>query len=224
MRRVYELGYHSLEELESAFNDRISDQYLMMRRLVQNAIGSDTVQELDYIYNDVYFTIKARCLAKLPDKALLALQLRIFETENKTKTSDDMMRYGNALFATYELVTIISPKKDSSERIFSRMGIQSYAKTTGLKDSFRAFCQNEIVREDQDRYMAFCDLDSLEKRVSKEGFIQSFFRLKSTREWKSVRISRIPSDVEVSYLYTIQSVLKEENRRMHIYAKDHSEL
>ena len=104
------------------------------------------------------------------------------------------------------------------------MGIQSYATMGGLRETVDIFIRNEVDERDQKRYRAFLDLDTLEERVAKEGFIQSFFRMKSSGDWKSIRISKIPSDTESLYLYTIQSLLKEENDRMNEYLLDHPDL
>ena len=223
-KNIRELGYQTLEDLEHSYNDRISDQYLIYKRMIMNTIGKDTVQVVDYIRNNIYYNVRTRCLARLSDKAIVAVQLTIFETENKTKTTDEIMRYSGALFATYEMAIIIHPKENYSERVFSRMGIQSYATMGGLRETVDIFIRNEVDERDQKRYRAFLDLDTLEERVAKEGFIQSFFRMKSSGDWKSIRISKIPSDTESLYLYTIQSLLKEENDRMNEYLLDHPDL
>ncbi len=224
LKNIRELGYPSLEKLERAYNERISDQYLILKRMIMNTIGKDTVQVVDYIRNNIYYNVRSRCLALLQDKAIVAVQLTIFETENKTKTTDEIMRYSGALFATYEMAIIIHPKENYSERVFSRMGIQSYATMGGLRETVDIFIRNEVDERDQERYRAFLDLDTLEERVAKEGFIQNFFRMKSSGDWKSIRISKIPSDTESLYLYTIQSILKEENDRMNEYLLDHPDL
>ena len=223
-KNIRELGYPTLEDLEHSYNDRVSDQYLIYKRMIMNTIGKDTVQVVDYIRNNIYYNVRTRCLARLSDKAIVAVQLTIFETENKTKTTDEIMRYSGALFATYEMAIIIHPKENYSERVFSRMGIQSYSTMGGLRETVNVFIKNEVDERDQERYRAFLDLDTLEERVAKEGFIQSFFRMKSSGDWKSIRISKIPSDTESLYLYTIQSILKEENDRMNEYLLDHPDL
>ena len=223
-KNIRELGYPTLEDLEHSYNDRVSDQYLIYKRMIMNTIGKDTVQVVDYIRNNIYYNVRTRCLARLSDKAIVAVQLTIFETENKTKTTDEIMRYSGALFATYEMAIIIHPKENYSERVFSRMGIQSYSTMGGLRETVNVFIKNEVDERDQERYRAFLDLDTLEERVAKEGFIQSFFRMKSSGDWKSIRISKIPSDTESLYLYTIQSLLKEENDRMNEYLLDHPDL
>ena len=178
---------------------------------------------MDYVNNDVYYKVRGRCLAKTDGKAMMALQLRTFDSEKKDQTEKEMLRYGNALFNTYELATAIYPDSDSSERIYSRENIQSYASRGQLRDSFRRFCRKEIIPEDQDRYLRFCDLDTMEKRLEK-GFIQGCFRLKSSGEWRSVRISRIPSDKDKTYLYTIQKLQDDEKVILETFAREHPDM
>ena len=218
--RIRQLGYPSLDELEHAFNDHISDHYLMMKRLVTDAVSNQTVQQVDYMNNGVSYRLRARCLAKEEGKAMLALQLRTFQTEKEAHASEEMLQYGNALFSTCELVSVIYPDRDSSERIYSRESILSYASVGKLRESFQRFCSSEIHPDDQERYRRFSDLDSLDERLE-SGFIQSFFRMTSSAVWRSIRISRMPSDKERVYLYTIQALPDQEMRNLDTFIREH---
>ena len=218
--RIRQLGYPSLDELEHAFNDHISDHYLMMKRLVTDAVSNQTVQRVDYMNNGVSYRLRARCLAKEEGKAMLALQLRTFQTEKEAHASEEMLQYGNALFSTCELVSVIYPDRDSSERIYSRESILSYASVGKLRESFQRFCSSEIHPDDQARYRRFSDLDSLDERLE-SGFIQSFFRMTSSAVWRSIRISRMPSDKERVYLYTIQALPDQEMRNLDTFVREH---
>ena len=218
--RIRQLGYPSLDELEHRFNDHISDHYLMMKRLVTDAVSNETVQRVDYTNNGVSYRLRARCLAKEEGKAMLALQLRTFQTEKEAHASEEMLQYGNALFSTCELVSVIYPDRDSSERIYSRESILSYASVGKLRESFQRFCSSEIHPDDQERYRRFSDLDSLDERLE-SGFIQSFFRMTSSAVWRSIRISRMPSDKERVYLYTIQALPDQEMRNLDTFVREH---
>lgn len=218
--RIRQLGYPSLDELEHRFNDHISDHYLMMKRLVTDAVSNQTVQRVDYTNNGVSYRLRARCLAKEEGKAMLALQLRTFQTEKEAHASEEMLQYGNALFSTCELVSVIYPDRDSSERIYSRESILSYASVGKLRESFQRFCSSEIHPDDQERYRRFSDLDSLDERLE-SGFIQSFFRMTSSAVWRSIRISRMPSDKERVYLYTIQALPDQEMRNLDTFVREH---
>ena len=62
-----------------------------------------------------------------------------------------------------------------------------------------------MAEEDREKYMAFMDLDTLDERCA-PGYVQGFFRMQATGNYKSIRLSRIANDTEKSYLYTIQAV------------------
>ncbi|MCR5293975.1 MAG: EAL domain-containing protein [Lachnospiraceae bacterium] len=232
LKRVLNLGYDSIEALERVFNEKKSDQYLMLKNLILDAIGSDTVMELDYTNNDVYYTLGARCLARDRKRAMLALQLQIFDSENEVKTSKQMLQYGNALFSTYEIVTLVYPRLGASTRIYAADFIPSYdnVKAKTLKESIEKFCEAEIVPEDRERYLRFFNLETLGERIGScpGGFIQDAFRLnriKSAKgKWRNIRISRVPSDEEVVYIYTIQVVQEKEELMLDLMAKEHPEV
>ncbi len=231
-RNVKSLGYPSIKELEHIFNDGRSDQYLMMRRLALDTISGRSTHELEYINNDVFYKLRARCVGRKKDRAMLALQLRTFDSENEKETARINLEYGNALFSTYEIVTLVYPERGASTRIYAAEMIPSYdnvgAKT--LEESIQKFCNAEIVPEDRARYLRFFDLKTLEERVgaSPRGFIQSVFRLSRHKEkekkWRSIRISRVPSNDELVFIYTIQMVHPKEVRIFETIAKEHPEM
>lgn len=229
MKRVLELGYPSIDALEHAFNDRQSDQYLMMKKMILDAVSSDTIQEVEYINNDMFYRVSARCIARKKEHAMLALQLRIFDTENEVKTAREMLQYGNALFATYELVTLIYPDRQASSRIFAADLIPSYGRADTLEESIRRFCEAEIIPDDQERYLQFFDLRTLKERigVSPRGFIQNVFRMKRKAGgslWRTIRISRVPSSRETAFIYTIQTLHSGEMQILEVITRQHPEL
>ena len=210
--RIHELGYRDIEELEEAFNSRRSDQYLMMKKLVSDAIEKGTVQTIEYINNDVYYRIWARCLARKEGKAMLAMRLSTFDSEREVKTASEMLSYGNTLFSTYKLVVALYPDSDVSKRLFTSLPIPPYDHE-GITNRERAesFCRNEVDPIDQARYLRFIDFSSLAERVDADPnhYIQSLFRMRWTDEetrWHSARVTRVPSSGERIYLLTVQSI------------------
>ena len=229
MKRVYELGYPSVEALEHAFNDKQSDQYLMMKKMVLDAVSTGTVQEVDYVNNDVYYKVSARCIARKEDRAMLAMQLRIFDTEREIKTAREMLQYGNALFSTYEVVTLLYPDRSSASRIYAADSIPSYDQAGSLDESIHNFCESEIVPEEQEKYLRFFDLRTLAERIgeSPRGFIQDVFRMKryaGGTPWRSIRISKVPSSEETVFIYTIQTLHSKEKKLLDFIQKEHPEV
>ena len=237
LRRVQELGYASIDALERAFNDHRSDQYLMVKKLVTDAISLGTRQTVEYVNNDVYYRLSAKCLAKQRDRAMLALRLTTFDSEREIQTAREMLNYGNSLFSTYELVVVIYPDSGISSRIYTSNNLPSYDRAGSLAKSIQRFCECEVMPVDQARYLRFMDFETMTQRIesSPKGFIQSSFRLCwDQREggcaggdvgpWYTARVSRIPASTERAYLLTIQSHPANEARYLDVIARDHPEI
>ena len=237
LRRVHELGYASIDALEHAFNDHRSDQYLMIKKLVTDAISLGNRQTVEYINNDVYYRLSAKCLAKKKDKAMLALRLTTFDSEREIQTAKEMLNYGNSLFSTYELVVVIYPDSGISNRIYTVNNLPSYDQAGSLLKSVQRFCECEVLPVDQARYLRFMDFETMTRRIeaSPKGFIQSSFRLRwddrddgcadsNVGPWYTTRVSRIPASAERAYLLTIQSHPANEARHLDVIARDHPEI
>ena len=197
--------------MEHAFNEKTNPRYGQLKKLILDAITRDRVQEMDYMTRDVYYKFKVRCIAKTRSKAVVAAYLRTFDSDQDVEQRDELMKYSKALYATYQHVNVLYPKKDASERIFSRANFQTAHQLGSLRSGIRSFAEKEVYPEDQARYLRFFDLDTLEQRMTASGkdFVQQPFRISDDAQdyaWKAVRITRIPSVMEEMYLYTIQEM------------------
>ncbi len=232
LKSITSLGYDSIEAVEQSFNEKKSDQYLMTNNIIADAIATDKIQELDYRNEDIYYKLSARCLARNKKRAMLAFQIQTFDSDREMETSSKALQYGNALFSTYEIVTLVYPRTGTSRRIYAADFIPEYdnVKAETLKESIHNFCRAEIVPEDQQRYMRFFDLDTLDKRIGNNprGFVQNAFRLSRNtgpgNKWRNIRISRVPSEEAAVYIYTIQVVQSAEEKMLDVLAEEHPEL
>lgn len=210
--RVHELGYRDIDELEEVFNNHRSDQYLMMKKLTTDAIEKGTVQTVEYINNDVYYRVFAKCLARDGEKAMLAMRLSTFESDREVKTASEMLDYGNTLFSTYKLVVAMYPESDISKRLYTSLNIPPYDHegVTNM-ERLEQFCRNEVDPIDQERYLRFMNFADMAERVDADPnhYLQSLFRMRWAGEdsrWHTARITRIPSSGERIYLLTVQGI------------------
>lgn len=229
LRCIRDLGYRSLEELEETFNNHRSDQYLMLKKLVTDSIVKDSVQVVEYINNDVYYKLSARCLIREKNRAMLALYLSTFDSEREVKTAREMLNYGNALFSTYELAVLIYPERNLSTRIYSAQNLPVYDREGSLKRSVEVFCESEVDPLDRERYLRFMDFSGMSGRIeeSSKRFIQSYFRMQwkdDASKWHTVRVTQIPASAEKAYLLTIQSVQGEGTHWLDVIAREHPEM
>jgi len=211
LKRVKKLGYENTEAIERDFNERRSDQYLMMKKLVDDAIAQGTIQKLEHGFKDIYFRISVKCVAKTLGRAMVAFYLSTFESEKEIQTAKELLKYSNSLFATYEMVVLIYPDNETSNRIFTANNIPVYDRENSLNNSVSKFCEAHVVPEDRDRYLKFLDFSTVLKRIddSPRGFVQGFFRLKLNEDkgtWHTVRLTRVSSFSEEAYLLTMQVI------------------
>ena len=226
---IRDLGFHSLAALEEDFNDHRSDQYLMLHKMITEAIGLGTVQTVEYINNDVYYRLRAKCLARRSDRAMLALHLSTFDSEHEVRTAQEMLSYGNALFSTYELVVLIYPQSNISTRIYTSESLPTYDREGSLMKSARKFCETEVDPVDQARYLRFIDFQTMARRIeaNPKRFIQGFFRLRwksDASNWYTARVSQLPASAEVAYLLTIQALQGKEIQWLEKIARAHPEM
>lgn len=208
---VNELGFSSLSELEEIINNHRSEHFLMIKKMLADAIETGVIQKVEYKTNDVYYRLCAKCLAKRTDKAMIALRLSIFDSENEEKTAREMLNYGNALFSTYELAVLLYPENNTANRIYTSRNLPKYDREKTLKMTVQKFVETEVDPVDQERYLRFLNFQDIEQRLNEnaKGFIQGFFRLflgNSTSSWHSVRVTKIPSSAEKMYILTIQTI------------------
>lgn len=204
-----ELGINYVEELDFLINEHRDDQYLMLKKLVVDAIETGDIQRYEYIKNNVYYRLSARLLARKTDRAMLALRLSTFDPEHEVEAERDMINYSSALFSTYEIAVLIYPEKDTSKRIYASRNLPQYDQEKTIKLIFKKFVEAHVEPVDQARYLSFVDFSTIEDRMSGHGFIQGVFRLHWGNDpsiWHTVRLTRLPIDSEKAYILTIQTI------------------
>ena len=228
-RSLQELGYDSVSALEDAFNDHRANQYLLLKKFIDDTVRSGTIRYVEYENNDVFYKLSAKCIARKDDSVMLATCLNTFDTEVELKTAKELMSYSNSLFSTYELVVLMYPESGIANRIYSSNILPEYDKEANIRMSLKKFCENEVDPEDQERYLKFLDFSTVSERVGNDprGFIQGVFRMRwsgNERKWHIVRFSRVSTSSENSYILTIQAVPAAASLVLDMAIENHPEL
>ena len=229
MRCIRELGYDSIEELESEFNNRKSSQYILLKKFIDDTIRTGSIRYVEYVNNDVFYKLSAKCLARKDNRAMIAVCLNTFDTELELKTAKELMTYSNSLFSTYELVVLMYPESMIANRIYTSNNLPEYDREENLQMSLKKFCENEVDPEDQERYMKFLDFKTVAERVGPDphGFIQGLFRMRwsgNDTKWHLVRFSRVATSSEDSYLLTMQTIPEDSEAFLNLINEKSPEL
>ena len=229
LKGIKKLGYKDISAVEQEYNSHRSDHYLMMKKLVDDAIDQGNIQKLEQGVNDVYFRVSVKCIAKTVGRAMVALYLSTFDSEKEIQAAKELLKYSNSLFATYEMVVLVYPESGVSNRIYTANNLPVYDHEVSIYDSVRKFCEAHVAPEDQKRYLEFLDFETAFQRVqdSSRGFIQGVFRMNLNGEkfsWHSVRLTQVSSSGESAFLLTMQVIDNKGVDFINVIIMEHPEL
>ena len=227
--RLRELGFSSVGGLESALSNQQTQQFMMLQKLVLEALQRGTVQTVEYAYKDVYYRLSALFIARRPGRAMILMHLNTFEADREVETAREMLSSSSALLSTYELVVLFFPDRKKAKRIHTANNLPEYDKEDSLQKCLQRFCETQIDPVDRERYLRFLDFDTLEERVTgtPRRFIQSIFRMRLEKDrpgWYSVRVTQIKSLSEVAYMLTVQNIQDNMNHWIDILIDEHPEM
>ena len=229
--RLRELGFSSVGGLENALANQQTKQFMMLQKVVMDALKSGTVQTAEYAYKDVYYRLSALFIARREGRAMILMRLNTFEADREVETAREMLNNSSALLSTYELVVMFFPDRKKAKRIYTRNNLPEYDREASLQKSLHRFCEREIDPVDQERYLQFLDFETLEERVERNTrrFIQGIFRMRLAKEkekpgWYSARVTQINTLSEPAYMLTIQNIQDNMNDWIDRFADEHPEM
>jgi len=228
--RLRELGFSSVDGLENALTShQRGHYYLVIQKLVMDALQQGTIQTVEYAYRDVYYRLSALFIARKEGRAMILMRLNTFDADQEVKTAKEMLDNSSALFFTYELIVMIYPESKKAKRVHTASNIPAYEYEETIEKRFMKFCENYVDPADQERYLRFSNMATMAERIrnSPRQFIQGLFRMRLGKDqcsWYSVRFTEVPSSSEPVYIYTIQSVQGKLNHWLDIFAEKHPEL
>ena len=229
IQNLLSLGFDSIQALEHYFNDKISKRYNPMKDMLTKAVLKDSLQEIDYVFGDVFYSFKAKCVAKSRslNKAVIAASLSIFKKGNEPQERSDLLQYIQSVYSSFEHVNLLFPDTDSSIRMFSKANFQTAHQLKGLRKGIHSFCESEVHPDDRDRYYRFFDVDTLATRTAGNHVLQQCFRINGmdgSYVWRDIRINKIPSVMDNMYLYSIQDMSDSNIRICEMLLKEHPEM
>ena len=228
-QRIRELGFDSMSGLTSALGNQRSHMFLMIRKLVLDAIAQKTPQKIEYVYKDVYFRLSIMLLARRTGWVMMVMRLNTFDSEREVKTAQEQLNYSSALLSTYELVVLFYLESKQVKRIYAANNMPVYDREETIEESLRKFCEAEVEPVDQARYLRFMDLKTMTERVeaSSRKFIQSVFRMrlqKGSSAWYTARVTQIPTFSEKVHMLTIQSIQGNVSQWLDMFVVEHPDL
>ena len=227
--RLRELGFSSVGGLENALANQQTGQFMMLQKVVLDALKSGTVQTVEYAYKDVYYRLSALFIARRQGRAMILMRLNTFEADREVETAREMLNSSSALLSTYDLVVMFYPDRKKAKRVYTKNNLPEYDREDSLQKSLQSFCEREIDPVDKERYLRFLNFETLEERIgsSPRHFIQSVFRMRLVKEktgWYSARVTQINTLSEPAYMLTVQNIQDNMNYWIDTFAGEHPEV
>ena len=151
LKRIRQLGYNSVKDVEESFNNREEKQHLVMEQNLDRSIKENSVEKIDYVENGVFYTLKNKCLSKHGNKYMMAITLYTFDADKEERKQDDILRYGHSLFLTYNLIGVVYPESDRMETIYSYSGPEKDYRKMPLAESLQDFIATCVYEADAER-------------------------------------------------------------------------
>ena len=132
---------------------------------------------LYFISGGDYYEVEAQCVADAQDPFCLLLQIQnlsLNPEHTRTNILDTEMRY---VFSIFETIAMIDMANDTYQLLYMGPNDLS-APSTNAREIFRSYSENRIFPEDQNAFLQFYDLETMEERVrqSSRGHIVAYFR------------------------------------------------
>jgi EAL domain-containing protein (putative c-di-GMP-specific phosphodiesterase class I) len=178
--RLRDLGFATVGGLENALSSQRSHQFLIFQKLVLDALKTGLVQTVEYAYKDVYFRLSALAVARREGRAMIVMRLNTFDSEREVQTAQELLNSSSALLTTYDLVVLFYPERKAAKRIYTANKLAEYDREESFEISLRKFCEEQVDPVDQERYLRFMNISTMEERIGKSPghFVQSLFRMR----------------------------------------------
>ena len=150
---------------------------------------------MHFVSHKDYYELRVKCIARRRDAFSVLMQLNnLSETAHAASTShlDEGLRQ---IYTLFTRITLIDLKKDRITPLY--VGLMDYltAGNENLAEIIRDFASRRVFCEDQERYLRFMDLSTLEERIGNTGLnsVAGFFRClvnDGKYEWKQIILLR----------------------------------
>ncbi|WP_279128196.1 EAL domain-containing protein [Acidaminococcus fermentans] len=173
-------GMESLRQTEVFVNALAGPISKNIHSFLHDVIHTSSEKTLTYTVNGRYMRLEASYLASHDKHHLLLLYLTNFTIQEDQNASDSLDWVNRNLLYLYQNVSLVDMENDTAVPLVMNSPYRKYfyQKRTGIQDIVQQYTRTMIHPEDQERFLAFNELDSMMGRIRKspEGMISGGFR------------------------------------------------
>ena len=155
-------------------------------------IGEGSMQ---FISNEEYYEIHAKCIARTRDAYSLLLSLNNLSQAGKSAATDSLDEGLRQLYSIFERITLLDISNDIIKPLYVAVKEDLLSGRTGIRALAAEYARNWVFSDDQARNLEFFDYDHWEEKMQASGhtFISTPFRTSARHgqfRWKQYTILR----------------------------------
>lgn len=170
-------------------------------------------QAVLYISDNAFFVrLEGKLVARQDDRCIFLISLVNVTQERTQKINEVLSKSASDILLLFDDVHVLDPGKDTADNLVNNFGIDGGLQNHDpLRRGLQYFCTEMVFREDQKRYAAFADADTMIERIRQtpDGVLRDYFRvLRSADEnyvWKEFSLFLVPGSRETKVLSCIKS-------------------
>ncbi len=212
MNVIKDTGILTLEQLDTFTNRPQSPLTRRFYNFLDKAVNSPQAQSLEYTINGYYIMVLAQKVSSAGAKSCYQLEIR-----NLTQSEEETYQFQHdhiyrMIYHMYDEVYLIDIHRHTIDpvvsRVFHEREVLRISHGESMTHGMIVNIGKQIYPMDRDAFVDWCDIDSLDDRIAKEGrgYVAAYFRTKNSRgsyDWKAHTVMRMPGEEDV-YLYTIK--------------------
>lgn len=176
---IHHVGDQDLMEAEHHMNDPTLELSSILRKYLDKCIADGMVHELVYLVGDQFLKAVGRSIARCNGRAYIKMRVSNITGSMTHEEQRRVYQVLHNVYAVYDDIFLLDRDRDTLEPMAVSDGDWSYhEKIPHAGSCIRDYGLHSIYADDYERFMAFMDMDTLEKRIQKAGvgFLSGFFR------------------------------------------------
>ena len=176
---IRSLGDHDLKEAEQYINDPTLELSASFRKCLDKCVADGKMHEIVYLVRNQFMKAAGRVIAQCNGEACVKIRMSDITGSMTHEEQQRVYHVLHNVYAVYDGIFLQDRKKDTLEPLAVSDGDWSeHEKIPHARLYNRHFALRSIYADDYERYLAFMDMDTLEKRIrkAKTGFLSGFFR------------------------------------------------
>ena len=186
-------------------HDRLLEFYEQMMQTGEQAVL--------YVSDNSFFVrLEGKQIARQEERCIFLMSIVNVTEERTQKIGEVLSKSVSDIMLLFDDVHVLNPEQDTADNLINNFGIEGgLADHDPLRRGLQCFCTHMIFPEDQKRYEAYADPDTMVERIRQtpDGILRDYFRVLRPGQghyvWKEFNLLLVPGSEERKVLSCIKN-------------------